>query len=89
MLFCFCVFGLLSITITSLGEERANLSVFRAFVRCALVLFGLFPLPLGVWEGLRIVIVALSGLLSYLFLNWISNPILKFKPWFQVKKIRR
>ena len=26
--FCFCVFGHLSIAITSLGEERANLSVF-------------------------------------------------------------
>ena len=26
-----------------------------------------FPLPLGVWEGLRLVIVALPGLLSYLF----------------------
>ena len=47
-----------SIAITSLGEERANLSVFRMFVR--------FPLPLGVWEGLRFVIVALPGLFSYL-----------------------
>ena len=27
-----------------------------------------FPLPLGVWEGLRFVIVALPGLFSYLFL---------------------
>ena len=26
-----------------------------------------FPLPLGVWEGLRLVIVALPGLFSYLF----------------------
>ena len=26
-----------------------------------------FPLPLGVWEGLRFVIVALPGLFSYLF----------------------
>ena len=25
-----------------------------------------FPLPLGVWEGLRFVIVALPGLFSYL-----------------------
>ena len=32
-------------------------------------LLGLFPLPLGVWEGLRFVIVALSGLFSYLFCN--------------------
>ena len=41
--------------------ERANLSAFRMFVR-ALVWFCLFPLPLGVWEGLRFVIVELPGL---------------------------
>ena len=29
--------------------------------------FCLVPLPLGVWEGLRFVIVALSGLFSYPF----------------------
>ena len=28
-----------------------------------------FPLPLGVWEGLRFVIVALPGLFSYLFFD--------------------
>ena len=50
--------------ITSLGEERANLSAFRTFV---LVWICWFPLPLGVWEGLRFVIVALPGLFSYLF----------------------
>ena len=43
----------LRIAITSLGEERANLSAFRTFVRFALVWFCLFPLPLGVLEGLR------------------------------------
>ena len=43
---------------TSLGEERANLNAFRTFVRFVLVWFCRFPLPLGVWEGLRIVIVA-------------------------------
>ena len=37
------------------------------FVRFALVWFCLFPLPLGVWEGLQLVIVALPGLFSYLF----------------------
>ena len=61
-------FGPFSIASTSFGEERANLSVFRTFVRFALVSFCLFPLPLGVWEGLRFVIVALPGLFSYLFL---------------------
>ena len=43
------------------GEERANLSAFRMFVRFALVWFCLFPLPLGVWKGLQFVIVALPG----------------------------
>ena len=46
----------------------ANLSAFRTFVRFALVWFCLFPLPLGVWEGLRFVIVALPGFFSYLLL---------------------
>ena len=32
----------------SLGEERANHSAFRTFVRFALVWFCRFPLPLGV-----------------------------------------
>ena len=58
-------FSPFSIAITSLGEERAILSAFRTFVRFALVWFCLFPLPLGVWEGLRFVIVALPGLFSY------------------------
>ena len=54
-----------SIAITSLGEERANLSAFRMFVWFVLVWFCRFLLPLGVWEGLRFVIVAFPGL-SYL-----------------------
>ena len=62
-------FSPFSVAITSLWEERANLSAFRRFVRFALVWFGLFPLPLGVLEGLRFVIVALPGLFSYLFLR--------------------
>ena len=53
-----------SIKITSLGEERAN--AFRTFVRFVLVWFCRVPLPLGVWEGLRFMIVALPGLFSYL-----------------------
>ena len=58
-----------SIAITSRGEERANLSAFSTFVRFVLVWICRFPLPLGVWEGLRFVIVALSGLFSYFYLN--------------------
>ena len=65
--FVLVFFSPFSIAITSLGEERANLSAFRTFVRCVLVWICLFPLPLGVWEGLRFVIVALPGLFSYLF----------------------
>ena len=60
-------FSLFSIAITSLGEERANLCVFRTFVRFVFVWICRFPLPPGVWEGLRFVIVALPGLFSYLF----------------------
>ena len=63
--FVLVFFSPFSIAITSLGEERANLSAFRTFVRFVLVWICRFPLPLGVWEGLRFVIVALSGLFSY------------------------
>ena len=61
VLFCSCVFSPFSVAITSLWEERANLSAFRTFVRFALVWFCLFPLPLCVWEGLPFLIVALPG----------------------------
>ena len=66
VLFCSCIFSPFSIAITSLWEERANLSAFRTFVRFALVWFCLFPFLLDVWKGLRFVIVALPGLFSYL-----------------------
>ena len=65
--FVLVFFSPFSIAITSLGEERANLGAFRAFARFELVWICRFPLPLGVWEGLRFVIVALPGLFSYLF----------------------
>ena len=48
LLFVLVVFSPFSIAITLLGEERANHSAFRTFVRFALVWFCLFPLPLGV-----------------------------------------
>ena len=60
------------IAITSLWEERANLSAFRSFVRFVLVWICRFPLPLGFWEGLRFVIEALPGLFSYHFLVGLS-----------------
>ena len=64
--FVLVIFSPFSIAITSLGEERANLSAFRTFVRFVLVWICRFPLPLDVWKGLRFVIVALPGLFSYL-----------------------
>ena len=67
--FCSSVFSPFSIAITSLGEERDNLSAFRTFVRFVLVWICRFPLRLGVWKGLRFVIVALPGLFSYFFLQ--------------------
>ena len=71
--FVLLFFGPFSIAITSLGEERANLSAIRTFVRFVLVWICRFPLPLGVWEGRRFVIVALPGFFSYLFFceNWL------------------
>ena len=67
--FCSVFFSPLSIAITSLGEERVNLSAFRMFVRFVLVWICRFPLLLGVWEGLGFVMLALPGLFSYLFFS--------------------
>ena len=63
----FFVYSPFSIAITSLGEERANLSAFRTFVRFVLVWFCRFSPPLDVWEEPQFVIVALPELFSYLF----------------------
>ena len=83
MSFCSCVFQSFSIAITSLGEERANNSAFRTLVRFVLVWICRFSLPLGVWEGLRFVIVALPGRFSYyFFFNF-------FLSLFQCKRPRR
>ena len=65
--FVLVFFSPFNIAITSLGEERADLSAFRTFVRFVLVWICRFPLPLGVWEGLQFVIVALPGLFSRFF----------------------
>ena len=43
--FLLVVFSPFSIEITSLGEERANRSAFRTFVRFVIVWFCLFSLP--------------------------------------------
>ena len=60
-------FSPFSIAITSLGEERANLSAFRTLVQFVLVWICRFPLPLGVWEGLRFVIMALPTFYLFFF----------------------
>ena len=73
--FVLVFFSPFSIAITSLGEERANLSAFRTFVRFVLVWICRFPLPLGVWEGLRFVIVALPILFSYLFFIFMQSTL--------------
>ena len=80
--FCSCVFSvLLAWRLPRLGKREQILVLFvRLFDLC---LFGfVVPLPLGVWEGLRFVIVALPGLFSYLFCFWTAGKQLekhKFK----------
>ena len=88
--FVLVFFSPFSIAITSLGEEKANFSAFHTFVRFMLVWIYRFPLPLGVWEGLRFVIVALPGLFSYLFFFYylhVYYSIEVFLPTFLVYKI--
>ena len=82
VLFCSCVFfSLLSIAITSLGEERANLSAFRKY-ELALVWFCLFPLPLGgkdcsllLWHSF---VTHLSKFLYNTCLNYGDSSVLRF-----------
>ena len=74
--FVLVFFNPFSIAITSLGEERANLSTFRMFDQFMLVWICWFPPPLDVWEGLRSVTVALPGLFSYLVCScYIKVPV--------------
>ena len=63
--FVLAFFSPFSFAITSLGDERAYLGAFHAFVRFALVWRFLFTLPLRVSDGLRLVIVALPGFFFY------------------------
>ena len=64
--FVLVFFGPFGVAITSFGDRRANLSALvRLFGLCLFICQ--FSLPLGVWEGLRFVIVALPGLFSYFF----------------------
>ena len=76
--FVLVFFGPFSIAIISLGKERANLSAFRTFVRFVLVWICRFPFPLGVWEGLRFVIVAppLDFSVTFFFTTRALKPVL-------------
>ena len=66
LVFCpYVFFSSFRIAITSLGEERAGLCAFRAFVCFAFVALYLFPIPFGIRDWLRHVIVALPGLFLY------------------------
>ena len=62
--FVLVFFSPFSIAITSLGEERANLSAFRTFVRFVLVWICRFPLPLG---RAAVCDCGIPGIFSYLF----------------------
>ena len=55
-----CFSALLALRLLRLGKRELILVLFDWICR--------FLLPLDVWEGLRFVIVAISGFFSYLFL---------------------
>ena len=79
---CFSV--LLVLRLPRLGKRELILVLFvRLFSLCLLgAWICRFPLPLGVWEVLRFVIVALPGLFSYLFvLVWICRFPLPLGVW--------
>ena len=71
--FVIVLFSPLALRLTRLWET-ANLSAFRTFSRFALVWFRLFPLPLRVWKGLRLVTVAFPGFFSYPFSVIVALP---------------
>ena len=67
---CFSV--LLVLRLLRLRKRELILVLFVRFFQFVLVSICRFPLPLGVWEGLRFVIVALPGFFSYLFFFMLS-----------------
>ena len=52
-----------------LNDYNQILIFLLVLLFCLELWFCRFPLPVGVWEGLRFVIVALPRLFSYLFLH--------------------
>ena len=75
MLFCSCVFQSFY-RLPRLGKRELILVLFGRLFDLRLFGFCLFSLSFGVWEGLRLVIVAFPGLLFYLlgiYLFFTSN----------------
>ena len=68
---CFSV--LLVLRLPRLGKRELILVLFVRLLDLCLFWICQFPLPLGVWERLRFVIVALPGLFSYLILYIINS----------------
>ena len=66
--FVLVFFSPFSIAITSLGEERANLSAFRTFVRFVIVWIVGFLFLLGSGKGCGLWRNGTPGLFSYIFL---------------------
>ena len=63
-----CSSVLFALRLLRLGKRELVLVLFVRWFVLRLFGFCLFPLPLGIWEGLRFLIVALPGLFSYLFM---------------------
>ena len=79
--FVLVFFSPFSIAITSLGEERANLSAFRTFVRFVLVWICRLPLP----RGLGRAAVCDCGTLWTFLLPFFVMPFTKGLELFQCK----
>ena len=80
LFFCFSV--LLALRLPRLGKRELILVLFVCFFfRFVLVWFCRFPLPFGVWEGLRFVIVAFPGLFSYPCLLFLSLYVFACISW--------
>ena len=62
-----CFLVLLALRSPHLGKRELILVLFVRLFDLRLFGFCLLPLPLGVWEGMRFVIVALPEVFSYLF----------------------
>ena len=70
---------ILALQLPHLGKRELVLVLFVRLFDLRLFFFFLFPLPLGVWEGLRFVIVALPRLFSYPFSFGSRYGLEKFK----------